>query len=202
MSAADEEATLAGLLGEIRGCQACAAQLPCPPRPIVQAGRGARLLIIGQAPGRRVQETGIPWNDPSGTRLRDWLQLTPATFYDAQRVALVPMGFCYPGKGASGDRPPRPECAPLWHPRLLAALPDVRLTLLVGAYAQARYLDVAAAQAGLTATVTDWRAHLAHRRFVLPHPSPRNQGWLKQNPWFVAEALPELQARVAAALTD
>lgn len=202
MSSAIDRDPLAGLLTEIRGCQACAAQLPCPPRPIVQAGCRARLLIVGQAPGRRVQETGIAWNDPSGDRLRAWLQLAPDTFYDAQRVALVPMGFCYPGQGASGDRPPRPECAPLWHPRLLAAMPDVRLTLLIGAYAQARYLGESAAKAGLTATVAGWREQLIHDRFVLPHPSPRNQGWLKQNSWFEAEALPELQARVAAALAD
>lgn len=197
-----DDTALASLLGKIRGCAACAALLPCPPRPIVQAGRGARLLIIGQAPGRRVQETGVPWSDASGDRLRAWLQLAPEVFYDARRVALVPMGFCYPGKGVSGDLPPRPECAPLWHPQLLAAMPDVCLTLLIGAYAQARYLGDAAAKAGLTATVAGWRGHLAHERFVLPHPSPRNQGWLKQNPWFEAEALPELKARVAAALAD
>jgi len=200
MSTTIDAAALAGLLTEIRGCRACATQLPNPPRPIVQASRGARLLIVGQAPGRRVQDSGIPWNDPSGNRLRDWLQITPEAFYDAQRVALVPMGFCYPGKGASGDLPPRPECAPLWHPRLLAAMPSVTLTLLIGAYAQGRYLGDAAAKAGLTATVADWRAHLARGRFVLPHPSPRNQGWLKQNPWFETDALPALQVCVAAAL--
>ena len=191
---------LASLLTEIRACRTCAAQLPNPPRPIVRASTGARLLIIGQAPGRKVQETGIPWDDPSGNRLRGWLQLTPEIFYDEQRVALMPMGFCYPGRGVSGDLPPRPECAPLWHPRLLAAMPGVRLTLLIGAYAQARYLGDAAANAGLTETVLAWRQHLSRNLFVLPHPSPRNQSWLKRNPWFEREALPTLQARVAAAL--
>jgi uracil-DNA glycosylase len=191
---------LTRLLTEIRGCQTCAAQLPNAPRPIVRASRNARLLIIGQAPGRKVQDSGIPWNDASGNRLRAWLQVSPEIFYDEQRIALVPMGFCYPGKAASGDLPPRPECAPLWHPRLLAAMPDVRLTLLIGAYAQARYLGTAAIKAGLTETVTNYREHLARGYFVLPHPSPRNQGWLKQNRWFERDALPVLQGYVAEAL--
>ncbi|GAC1624551.1 MAG: uracil-DNA glycosylase family protein [Nevskia sp.] len=197
-----DKENLANLLNEIRGCRICTTQLPNPPRPIVRASATAGLLIIGQAPGRKVQETGIPWNDASGKRLREWLQVDDASFYDEQRVALVPMGFCYPGKGTSGDLPPRPECAPLWHPRLLAALPEVRLTLLIGAYAQARYLGAAAIKAGLTETVAAYREHLSRGYFVLPHPSPRNQGWLKQNPWFELEALSELRLRVAAALAD
>ena len=129
--------TLAQLLKDIRACRVCEKYLPCGPRPIVQAGETARLSIIGQAPGRKVHQTGVPWNDPSGDRLRLWLGLTAAQFYDPGKVALVPMGFCYPGKAASGDNPPRPECAPLWHPRLKDKLPDVSLTLLIGHHAQA-----------------------------------------------------------------
>lgn len=189
---------LADLLAEVRACRACAASLPNAPRPILRAGRGARLLIIGQAPGRRAHETGVAWNDPSGERLRDWLQLDAASFYDEQRVAILPMGFCYPGKAASGDAPPRPECAPLWHARMLAALPEVRLTLLIGAYAQAHYLGPDARR-GLTATTAAYCAQLP-RYFPLPHPSPRNVGWFKRNPWFEREALPALRAAVAAAL--
>ncbi len=188
---------LAALLGEIRACTVCVAALPLGPRPIVQAGPTASLLIIGQAPGTRVHESGVPWNDDSGDRLRDWLQLTPEVFYDPARVALMPMGFCYPGKvPGAGDSPPRPECAPLWHARLRAALPAVRLTLLVGLYAQKAYLPgkqpltdaVRAAPAGDPAL------------FALPHPSWRSTGWMRRNPWFEAEVVPVLRARVAAAL--
>ncbi len=132
-----ETPDLNDLLAEIRACRLCAAHLPHPPKPVLRAGPGARLLIVGQAPGRRVHETGIPWNDPSGDRLRDWLQLDRGAFYDETRIAIVPAGFCYPGTGRGGDLPPRPECAPLWHPRVWAGLPGLRLTLLVGAYAQA-----------------------------------------------------------------
>ena len=185
------------LLEEIRACQSCTAHLPNAPRPILRASATARLLIIGQAPGRKVQETGIPWDDPSGARLREWLQLSPEQFYDEDRVAIVPMGFCYPGKGASGDLPPRPECAPQWHPRLLSALPQLRLTLLIGAYAQARYLG-AKAGAGLTETVTAYADYLPHY-FPLPHPSPRNRGWFVRNDWFERDALPELRYRVTVA---
>jgi uracil-DNA glycosylase len=186
------------LLAEIRACRVCAAELPHPPRPVLRAGAGARLLIVGQAPGRRVHETGIPWNDPSGDRLRDWLQLDRTAFYDEGRVAIVPTGFCYPGTGRGGDLPPRPECAPLWHPRLRAALPEVRLTLLAGGYAQAFYL-AAARKPTLTATVAAWAGYLPDW-FPLPHPSPRNRLWLTRNPWFDAEAIPALRERVAAVL--
>lgn len=186
------------LLGEIAACDACAGRLPHEPRPVVQAAAAARLLIIGQAPGAKVHESGRPWSDASGARLRDWTGLSDRDFYDPARVALAPMGFCYPGRGASGDLPPRPECAPLWHPRLLAALPKVRLTLLVGTYAQARYLPEARGR-NLAARVASFRDVLPDL-FPLPHPSWRSTFWMRQNPWFEADVLPELRAAVSAAL--
>jgi uracil-DNA glycosylase len=187
------------LLGEIRACCICAAHLPLGPRPVLQASATSRLLIVSQAPGRKVHETGIPFNDVSGDRLRDWLGIDKAAFYDAARVAIVPMGFCFPGTGRGGDLPPRPECAPAWHPRLLPLLTQVRLTLVIGQYAQAGLLGVARGTR-LTETVQAWRDHLAHRRLPLPHPSPRNRLWLVRNPWFETELLPVLRERVAAAL--
>ena len=165
---------------------------------MLHAGAGARLLIVGQAPGRRVHESGIPWNDPSGDRLRDWLGLSREQFYDEQTVAIVPMAFCYPGKGKSGDLPPRRECAPLWHAPLLQAMPGLRLTLLVGSYAQQSYLRDNA-KPTLTETVAAWRDYLP-RYIPLPHPSPRNQSWWKANGWFAESVLPELRRLVAAAL--
>ncbi len=182
------------LLQEVRACTACARYLPNPPKPVLIASESARLMIVGQAPGRRVHETGIPWNDPSGDRLREWLQLPREDFYDARRIAIVPTGFCYPGKGAHGDLPPRPECAPLWHPRLREAMPDIRLTLLIGSYAQAWYLG-ARGKANLSETVRQRQEYLP-RFFPLPHPSPRNRFWLSQRPWFEAEVLPDLRALV------
>ncbi|HET8900159.1 MAG TPA: uracil-DNA glycosylase family protein [Rhodanobacteraceae bacterium] len=182
------------LLTEIRACRICEKHLPLGPRPVLQASASARLLIMSQAPGRRVHLSGIPFDDPSGVRLREWLGLDTATFYDAARVAIVPMGFCYPGKGPSGDLPPRPECAPTWHPRLLPLLTEVRLTLLIGSHAQAHVLGRGST---LTANCAAWREHLAHGYFPLPHPSPRNQGWFKHHPWFFAEAIPELRQHVA-----
>ena len=173
--------------------------VPCAPRPIVQAGSTARLLIVGQAPGRIVHETGIPWNDASGDRLREWLQLPREVFYDEKLVAIVPIGFCFPGTGKSGDLPPRPECAPQWHAPLLAAMPEVQLTLLIGRYAQNFYLRENG-KATLTATVAAYQEYLP-KYFPLPHPSPRNRLWLKTNRWFEAEVLPELRRRVQAALT-
>lgn len=192
------ERDLSGLLGEIRGCRHCAETLPHPPRPVVQAGGAARILIIGQAPGSKVHASGVPWDDDSGDRLREWTGLDRDTFYDPQQVALMPMGFCYPGKGAGGDLPPRPECAPLWHARLRAALPEVRLTLLVGQYAQGRYL-VAAKRQSLTEAV---RAHIATTGPVipLPHPAWRVRMWMAREPWFEAALLPHLRARIAVAL--
>lgn len=189
--------SLRSLLTEVRSCTVCAESLEAGPRPIVQLGATARIVIIGQAPGRKVHESGVPWDDPSGRNLRSWLGLSEDQFYDPQRVALVPMGFCYPGKGTSGDLPPRPECAPLWHDRLLAHLPDDRLEVIIGMYAQARYLDDRSAT--LTETVARWRAYLPGR-IVLPHPSPRNGRWLRNNPWFEAEVLPAVRARVAETL--
>ncbi len=189
---------LTTLLAEIRACTVCAAHLPAGPRPIVQFSGTSSLVIIGQAPGLRVHRTGVPWDDASGKRLREWCGLTPVQFYDPAVVALVPMGFCYPGTGASGDLPPRPECAPLWHGRVLAALPAVRLTILVGSYAQARYVPATKRQT-LTARVRDFRAHLPEL-FALPHPSWRNTIWMKKNPWFATEVLPALREAVMVAI--
>ena len=189
---------LEDLLGQIRACRICQAQLPLGPRPVLAASAQARLLIVSQAPGARVHATGIPWNDASGRRLRDWLQLDEATFYDARRVAIVPMGFCYPGRAGSGDAPPRPECRATWHPRLLPLLRNVGLTLSIGQYAQACCLG-ARRKPSLGATVRAWREYLP-TQLPLPHPSPRNVGWFKANPWFDAEVLPVLRERVHAVL--
>jgi uracil-DNA glycosylase len=189
---------LASLLREVRACDVCADHLPFPPKPILRAGVTAKILIVGQAPGRRVHETGIPWNDPSGDRLRDWMQVSRDTLYDETRIAIIPTGLCYPGTGKGGDLPPCAECAPLWHPRLRAALPDIKLTLLVGSYAQAYYLGDRAGKT-LTETVRHYGDYLPEF-LPLPHPSPRNQMWLKRNAWFAAEVLPLLRERVAALL--
>lgn len=189
----DTEA-LEALLREVRACRHCEAHLPLGPRPVLRAGVHARVLIVGQAPGTRVHATGIPWNDPSGERLRDWLQVDRAAFYDERRFAIIPAGLCYPGRGRSGDLPPRPECAPLWHPRLRALLPAVELTLLVGRYAQAFYLGPRS-KATLAATVRAWHEY-GPAFLPLPHPSPRNTRWLQVNPWFAAEVLPAVRERV------
>lgn len=159
----------------------------------------ARLLIVGQAPGTRVQKTGIPWNDPSGDRLRNWMRVGKDVFYDEQRIAIMPMGFCYPGKGRSGDLPPRPECAELWHGKILECLPDLQLTLLIGAYAQRYYLDQC--KPALTDTVKDWKQYLP-AYLPLPHPSPRNQLWLKRNPWFEKTVIPVLRKRINSLLLN
>jgi uracil-DNA glycosylase len=184
------------LLGDIRACTVCAAHLPAGPRPIVQFSATSRIVIIGQAPGTRVHESGIPWDDASGDRLREWTGLTPSEFYDPARVALVPMGFCYPGTGTSGDLPPRPECAPLWHDRIMAMLPADRLTLLVGTYAQERYLPKTKRQS-LTERVRDFRNYPPNI-LPLPHPSWRSSGWMKRNPWFATNLLPALREAVNA----
>ena len=188
---------LQDLLARIRACDHCADSLPLGPNPVVRASASARLLIIGQAPGTRVHATGIPWNDPSGDRLRDWLQVDRDTFYDEERIAIVPMGFCYPGKGKSGDLPPSPDCAPLWHEDLLAHMPDLELVLLVGSYAQTHYLGKS--RETLTERVRRWR-DFGPRYLPLPHPSPRNTLWLKRNPWFEASVVPELRQRVSSFL--
>lgn len=183
------------LIDEIRACTVCAASLAAGPRPVVQFSPASRLVIIGQAPGARVHESGVPWQDDSGNRLRDWTGLSTAAFYDPALVALMPMGFCYPGKGKSGDLPPRPECAPLWHGRVLATLTESRLTLLVGSYAQAHYLKTK----NLTDAVRDFGAHGAGF-FPLPHPSWRSGIWMKRNPWFESDVVPALRAAVRKAL--
>lgn len=182
---------LEDLLREVRACTVCAAHLPFPPRPVLRAASTARILLVGQAPGRRVHESGIPWNDPSGDRLREWMQLSRDEFYDESRIAIIPAAFCYPGKGKAGDLPPRPECAPLWHPRLRAALPNIKLTLLVGRYAQAYYLG-SKAQKTLTESVRHANDYLPEL-LPLPHPSWHNQRWLTRNPWFAEETLPLLR---------
>jgi uracil-DNA glycosylase len=189
---------LAVLLDEIRACRACEADLPLGPRPILAATAQARVLLAGQAPGAKVHETGVPWNDASGDRLRDWLGIDRETFYDPRKLAIVPMGFCYPGKGRSGDLPPRPECAERWHARLLPLLTGIRLTLLIGSHAQAYHLG-ARQQPTLTETVRAFRSYLP-RICVLPHPSPRNQPWLRANPWFERDCLPLVRAALARAL--
>jgi len=189
--------TLNKLLREVRACRICEAQLPLGPNPILRASNTARILVIGQAPGTRVHQTGIPWNDPSGDRLRDWMQLDREYFYDERQIAIIPMGLCYPGKGKSGDLPPRPECAPQWHARLLAELPALQLTVLIGQYAQRYYLDTR--RRTLAATVQDWQACLP-AYFPLPHPSPRNIRWFRNNPWFAAEVLPAFRRQISTAL--
>ena len=182
------------LLKKVRACRVCEAHLLFGPRPVLRAAITAQLLIVGQAPGRRVHETGVPWNDPSGDRLRDWLQLDRERFYDLRHIAIILTGFCYPGTGAGGDLPPRPECAPLWHPQLLAHLPKLRLALLIGSYAQAYYLRDRR-KSTLTDTVRAWREYLLYC-IPLPHPSPGNQMWLKRNPWFAGEVIPFLRRTI------
>jgi uracil-DNA glycosylase len=189
--------SLNSLLQEVRACRICENDLPLGPNPVVRANSKARILVIGQAPGTRVHQSGIPWNDPSGDRLRDWMQLDHEQFYDERQLAIIPMGFCYPGKGKSGDLPPRPECAPQWHARLLTELPALKLTVLIGQYAQHYYLGNR--RRSLTDTVQDWQACLPNY-FPLPHPSPRNIRWFRNNPWFEAEVLPEFRKHIRAAL--
>ncbi|WP_174873779.1 uracil-DNA glycosylase family protein [Vogesella oryzae] len=182
------------LLTTVRGCRLCAANLPLGPRPLLQLASGAGILIAGQAPGRKAHESGVPFDDASGERLRQWLGVDRTCFYDAERIAILPMGLCYPGSGKSGDLPPRPECAPVWRSALLAQLPQLHLTLVLGQYALGWHLP---RYRTLTAAVADWQATLPAGVLALPHPSPRNQRWLAQHPWFAAEPLPVLQARVA-----
>ena len=185
---------LDALLREIRACRICAAHLPLGPNPVLRASSTARVLVVGQAPGTKVHATGVPWNDASGERLRAWLGIDRETFYDVARIAIMPMGFCYPGRGRGGDNPPRPECARTWHPRLIPLLKNVRLTLLIGRYAQAYFLREQR-KGSLTQTV---RAFAEYLPDYLPmvHPSPRNQGWLKRHPWFERDLLPVLRERV------
>ena len=187
------ELLLTDLLKEIRGCHHCEENLPLGPNPVLSAKENARLLIVGQAPGTRVHKTGIPWNDPSGDRLRQWMDVSKEQFYDEDQIAIVPMGFCYPGKGKSGDLPPRPECAELWHAKIMEQLPNIELTLLIGQYAQNYYLDTK--YKTLTERVRHWQEY-GPKYLPLPHPSPRNTFWLKRNPWFEQDVVPHLQLRV------
>ena len=196
MSGAEE--ALSELLAEVRSCRICAAHLLHGPRPVVRIASSTRLLIIGQAPGTRVHASGVPWDDPSGDRLRDWTGLARDVFYDEAQVAIMPMGFCFPGTGTSGDLPPRPECAPTWHDKLLAHLPNVRLTLLVGSYAVARYGG--AGKASLADRVLAGPGR-TDGYLPLPHPSWRSQSWTKARPWFETDVLPFLRNAVSKALS-
>ena len=189
--------SLASLLAEVRACTLCAEHLPLGPRPVVQLQASARILVAGQAPGRKVHETGMPFNDPSGDRLRAWLGVSREVFYDARRVAIAPMGFCFPGSGRSGDLAPRPECAATWRAPLLAHLKNLQLTLVIGQYAQAYHLPDRGNS--VTEVVQAWRK-FRPRAVPLPNPSPRNNGWLKRNPWFEEELLPVVRKRVAEVL--
>jgi uracil-DNA glycosylase len=190
--------TMGSLLAAVRGCRACEAHLPLGPRPVLRAAATARILIAGQAPGLRVHTTGIPWDDPSGERLRGWMGMGKDVFYDESRIAIIPMGYCYPGRGNGGDRPPRRECAELWLDRLLAKLPRIELTLLIGLHAQRHYLG-SRCKSSLAETARAWRDY-APRYIPLPHPSPRNTPWLQRNAWFEQQFLPELRTRIGVLL--
>ena len=182
---------------EISRCDICRKHLPLGPRPVVQFSSKSRIVIVGQAPGTKVHETGIPWDDPSGDHLREWLSVSRESFYDPDSFALVPMGFCYPGKAKSGDAPPRPECAPLWHDRIVEALPDVKLTLLIGRYAHQRYLG--GSTKSVSEAVRSFREYLPNQ-LPLPHPSWRSKIWMGKNPWFEGTLIPELRKSVKRAL--
>ncbi len=184
---------LFAVLAEARTCTVCASALPLGPRPLLAAHPESKIVIIGQAPGKSAHESGIPWHDRSGDRLRDWLGVTSEEFYDPKKIAIVPMGFCYPGTGATGDLPPRQECAPLWHPQILPILKSLQLTIYVGAFSF--NANLGGAFRTLTESVESYRTMLPGR-IVLPHPSPRNGMWVKQRPWFEAELLPALRERV------
>jgi len=192
------EVSLEKLLRDVRSCRACEAHLPLGPRPILQMSGSARILIVGQAPGIAVHRTGIPWNDPSGKTLRAWMGIDEAVFYDDRRIAIIPMGYCYPGRGKSGDLSPRRECAELWLDKLLGYLPDIELTLLIGQYAQRHFL-ASRRKESLTETVRFWQDY-GPEVLPLPHPSPRNRAWLKRNPWFESELLPAMRTRIAQVL--
>lgn len=188
------------LLEEVRACRVCEADLELGPRPILSVDSESQILIMGQAPGVRVHRSGIPWDDPSGARLRDWMGISDEDFYDETKVALLPLGFCYPGAGKTGDLPPRKECSELWHDKLMQQLTEIKLTLIIGSYAQAYRLG-SSNKASLTDTVASWR-DFAPESIPLPHPSPRNNRWLKKNPWFEEEVLPYLKKRVAHTLLN
>lgn len=186
------------LLAAVRNCRACASHLPHGPRPVLQAAETSRILIVGQAPGMRVHTTGIPWDDASGERLRGWMGVGKDIFYDESRIAIIPMGYCYPGRGSSGDLPPRRECAELWLTQLLAKLPQIEMTLLIGQHAQRHFLG-SRRKSSLAETTKAWREY-APQYIALPHPSPRNTPWLQRNSGFEQELLPELRMRLGALL--
>jgi len=186
------------LLVRIRACRICESKLPLGPRPVLVADTNARILVAGQAPGKRVHESGIPWDDASGKRLRGWLGLTEKQFYDPAKVALIPMGFCFPGSGPSGDNPPTPDCRMTWHDTLLSYLPNLRLRLIIGQYAQDYHLS-GSSKRSVTQTVAAWRQY-APAIYPIPHPSPRNQRWLASNPWFESELVPHMQLAVRDAI--
>lgn len=186
--------SLGALLKEVRACKFCEKELPLGPNPILRADEKAQILIVGQAPGTRVHETGIPWNDPSGDRLRQWMNVDPDLFYNEKKFAIIPMGYCYPGRGKSGDLPPRKECAELWLDKLLTELPNIKFTILIGQYAQDHYLGDAR-KSTLTETVKAWEEYFP-KYLPLPHPSPRNNIWLRKNPWFEEDVLPVLKKSV------
>jgi uracil-DNA glycosylase len=188
--------TLEQLLVAVRNCRVCASHLPLGPRPILSAQASARILVVGQAPGARVHASGIPWDDASGERLRAWMGVDATTFHDPARIAIIPMGYCYPGRGAGGDLPPRRECAALWLDQLLARLPRIELTLLIGQHAQRHFLGNRR-KPSLAETTRAWRDY-APEYVPLPHPSPRNQPWFKRHPWFERQLVPMLRARIAA----
>ena len=182
------------LLEQIKNCKECDQHLELGANPVMSASANSKIVIIGQAPGRIVHKTGIPWNDRSGDTLRKWMDIDRDTFYNPEKISLIPMGFCFPGTGATGDLPPRPECAPLWHHQLFALMPHIKLILLVGQYAQAHYLGDTAKET-LTATVQQFKDYMP-KYFPLPHPSPRNNMWQSRNIWFEAEVLPVLRSKV------
>ncbi|NQZ51779.1 MAG: uracil-DNA glycosylase family protein [Moritella sp.] len=192
------------IVSDVKKCTLCEPELLMGARPVLQVDDQAKILIAGQAPGIRVHESGIPFTDPSGDRLRQWMGIDKGTFYDATKIAILPMGFCYPGTGKSGDLPPRPECARTWRAEILAAMPNIELILVIGIYAQKWHMgDVK--QKNLTETVKNWRGYWQKNwpeRLPLPHPSPRNNIWLKKNPWFELDVLPHLQARVAQLVSE
>lgn len=185
---------LTNLTKKIRSCDLCCKELPFAPNPIVRPSSTAKILITGQAPGTKVHETGIPWNDPSGNKLREWMGIDRETFYDNSSIAIMPMGFCYPGKGKSGDLPPRPECAATWHSPLLELMPQIELTLLIGQYSQKYYLQENNKKS-VTETVKAWK-EFSPKYLPMPHPSPRNKLWLKKNAWFERDVVPQLRKRI------
>jgi uracil-DNA glycosylase len=189
--------SFASLLAEVRACTLCAAHLPHGPRPVLQIHPQARILIASQAPGRKVHESGVPFDDASGDRLREWMGVTREVFYDSRRIAILPMGLCFPGTSKSGDLPPRPECMLAWHDLLLGHLRHLEITLVVGQYAQTYHMNEV--RASLTETVRNWRSHWP-KIVPLPHPSPRNNIWLSRNPWFEKELVPVLRRRVSEIL--